>query len=379
LNSKWNWKKAVLGKVNRDYRESFLREDKTQARFLIAIAAVWTSGYFYVDYVDLKLVPLFYSLFTLRIFYLSASIWLFLKLPHIRRSGTVDLAILGWSIAGVLLAFSSNFSRDDISLKIVNSGLAWVLAYYLILPTRHLYKSIPALLVSIFSIYILLNYESITLREITMPVLLSRLGAVIAMNVIGFGIALRLDSQRYHQYLIQKTLIEGRAHLKELATSDSLTGIFNRRSFLEIASTEFDRYLRYGAKFSFAILDVDNLKNINDTYGHPAGDHSIQLLTETITAEKRSSDTSGRLAGDEFGIILPNTSAEKAREVLSRIQISLTDTIVESLNKQQFQVSFSAGVANIDESDKSFDDLYRRADMALLTAKQLGGNRIKKA
>jgi diguanylate cyclase (GGDEF)-like protein len=212
-----------------------------------------------------------------------------------------------------------------------------------------------------------------------MPVLLSRLGAVIAMNVIGFGIALRLDSQRYHQYLIQKTLIEGRAHLKELATSDSLTGIFNRRSFLEIASTEFDRYLRYGAKFSFAILDVDNLKNINDTYGHSAGDHSIQLLTETITAEKRSSDTSGRLAGDEFGIILPNTSADKALEVLSRIKNSLADTIAESPNKQQFQVRFSTGVANIDESDKSFDDLYRRADMALLTAKQLGGNRIKKA
>lgn len=290
----------------------------------------------------------------------------------------VDLAILGWCIASVLLTFTSNFSRADISIKNINVSLAWVLGFYLILPTRPLYKLIPALLFSVFSIYILFNYENPSFQVITMPVLVSKLGAIFAMNVIGFVIALRLDSQRYHQYLIQKTLMDGRAQLKELATSDSLTGILNRRSFLEIAGTEFDRYQRYGEQFSFAIIDVDKLKNINDTYGHPAGDHSIKLLTETINAEKRSSDTIGRLAGDEFGVILPNTSADKALEVLARIKNSLAETIVESPNKQQFQVSFSAGVANINKSDKSFDELYRRADDALLTAKQFGGNRTKK-
>jgi diguanylate cyclase (GGDEF)-like protein len=379
VNSRWNWHEAALGKIDRDYRESFLREDKTQARILIAISAIWAFGYSYVEYMDLKTVPLFYLLFVLRFFFSSASICLSLKLPRINNPSLFDLAILAWSIAVVLLTFTSNLSRDELTIKTINVSLAWVLGFYFILPTKHLYKSIPALLISILSIYILYNYKNLTLHEIGMPVLLSKLSAVLVMNIIGFVIALRLDSQRYHQYLIQKTLIDGRAQLKEMATSDSLTGIFNRRGFFEIASTEFDRYQRYGEKFAFAIIDVDKLKRINDTYGHPAGDHSIKLLTETINAEKRSSDTSGRLAGDEFGIILPNTSAGQALEVLSRIKNSLADTIVESPNKQQFQVSFSAGVASIDESDKSFDDLYRRADKALLTAKQLGGNRIKKA
>jgi len=177
--------------------------------------------------------------------------------------------------------------------------------------------------------------------------------------------------------LIQKTLTEGQAKLKELATSDSLTGIFNRRSFLEIASTEFDRYQRYGELFSFAILDLDKLKLINDTYGHPAGDHSIVLLTETIMSQKHSSDAIGRLAGDEFGLILPGTDALKAHDLLMRVKSSLAETVVEVPSKQHFQVSFSAGIADVRKTDENFDVLYKRADKALMFAKQAGRNRIE--
>ena len=131
--------------------------------------------------------------------------------------------------------------------------------------------------------------------------------------------------------------------------------------------------------FSFAIIDLDKLKNINDTYGHPAGDHSLVLLVDTISLEKRSSDTLGRLAGDEFGLLLPNTSADKAIEVLSRMKSILADTIVESPSKEQFQVSFSAGITSVKKTDENFDALYRRADNALLNAKQSGGNCLEKA
>lgn len=173
-------------------------------------------------------------------------------------------------------------------------------------------------------------------------------------------------------------MIDGRAQLKELATSDSLTGIFNRRSLFETACTEFDRYRRYGETFSFAILDLDKLKCINDTYGHPAGDQALILLAETIKAQKRYSDTVGRLAGDEFGLILPNTSAVNILEVLSRIKNVLEDTVVESTDQQQFRISFSAGVAEAKETDGGFDVLYQRADKVLMSAKQNGGNRLEK-
>lgn len=82
LNSRWNWREAVLGKIDRDYRESFLREDKSQARILIAIAAVWAIGYIYVEYLDLNIVPLFYMLLALRFFFFQRFHLAFLKITQ---------------------------------------------------------------------------------------------------------------------------------------------------------------------------------------------------------------------------------------------------------------------------------------------------------
>jgi diguanylate cyclase (GGDEF)-like protein len=303
----------------------------------------------------------------------------FLKLPKMNNPESLELAILFWSTAGVLLAIISNIILDNTTIKYINLSLVWVLGLHLLLPIRHLYRSIPALLISIFSIYLIFNFDSTSPQALSTPVLLSKVFPILVINVVGFVIALRFDSQRYHQYLIQKTLMAGRAQLKQLATSDSLTGIYNRRSFFEIASTTFDRFQRYGERFSFAILDLDQLKSINDTHGHPAGDHSLILLTEVINAEKRSSDMFGRLAGDEFGLILPNTSDDTAIEVLSRMKNTLEDTIIECPNKKYFKVSFSAGVTGAKKADKSFDALYRRADKALLAAKRAGGGCLVKA
>jgi diguanylate cyclase (GGDEF)-like protein len=377
MNSWWGWRKALFGKVDQDYRQAFLREDKAQVRILIAIVAIWALGYSYVEYLDLNLTHLYYLLGILRISFFIASIALFLKLPKMNNIETVDFAILVWSIACVLLVFISNLSRNNIYVKNIGANLAWALGFYLVLPNRQLFKSIPALLMSIFIVYILSISENTSFLDIIRSTLLSNIAAIIAFNALGFLVSLRLDAQRYQQYLIQRTLVNGRAQLKQLATTDSLTGILNRRSFFESAEVQFDRFKRYKERFSFVIIDIDNLKKINDTYGHPAGDHSILLMTDTINAEKRSSDVIGRLAGDEFGIILPNTSAGKTLDVLLRIQEVLGDTIVESPNKRQFQVNFSAGVTQARKADETFDELYRRADKALLAAKQSGRKRIE--
>ena len=329
-----------------------------------------------MEYRILNLDPRFYLLLAIRLLFVSASLYLYLRFPHIHNINTFDLAVLGWIVVAVILLTASSLSINDINIQRINIYLAWVLGCYF-LPIRLLYKTIPALLLSILSIYFLVTYASLSLQEFPSSIVVAKVGSILGMNVIGFIISLRLDSQRYHQYLIQKTLIEGQAKLKELATSDSLTGILNRRSFLEIASTEFDRYQRYGEPFSFIILDLDKLKTINDTYGHPAGDHAIVLLIETIKEQKRSSDSVGRLAGDEFGLILPGTDAQQARDLLSRVKDILAETVVEVPSKQQFQVSFSAGVADVKQTDDDFDMLYKRADKALMTAKQAGRNRIE--
>jgi len=281
MNTWWDWRKAVFGQIDQGYRKAFLREDKTQFRILIAVGAVWALAHSYVEYLDLGLTPSFYLLVILRLLFISGSILLFQKLPKIHNVDRVDLATLTWGVAIVLLAYISNASRNVIHTRNVNIDLAWVLGFYLILPNRQLYKSIPALLTSLISICILINPENIRLQDITTPSFLANISGIHAMSVIGILTSLRIESHRYQQYLIQKTLIDGRAQLKELASTDSLTGILNRRSFIELAEIQFDRFKRYKENFSFAILDIDGLKTINDTYGHPAGDHSITLLIQT--------------------------------------------------------------------------------------------------
>jgi len=375
----WNWRDAILGRIDPAYRETFLQEDINRARTVIAIVAMMLFGYIYVDYQEFQLNPPFYLLAALRIALFSVSIWLFFYLPKFQNVNTTDYSILTWTIVMVIFSLFSTISRNTVSIENVNINHLWVLGFYLLLPNRQPFKVIPALIVSFMSIYILFDYENINVQGATKLNIITNVSTVIAMNIIGFLSSLQLESQRYHQYLIQKTLLAGREQLRELAITDSLTSILNRRGFLEMAEVEFDRFKRYDETFSFAIIDLDKLKSINDTHGHPAGDLAIQRLVEVIKHEKRFSDTTGRLAGDEFGLLLHNTNADQTLEVMSRIKSTLTKTTVELRNMQQVQVSFSAGVTEVKNADKIFDDIYRRADKALLLAKDKGRNKIEKA
>ena len=374
----WNWRDAVLGRTDPAYRKTFLQEDIHRARIIIAIVAVMVLGHIYVDYLELRLNPPFYLLALFQVALFGASIWLVFYLPKLQNVNFTDCSIFAWSMALVLLSLSSTLSRNTVSIENININHLWVLGFYLLLPNRQPFKLIPALTISLISIYILLNFESIDVQGGTKLSINTNFSIVIFMNIIGFFSSLQLEAQRYHHYLIQKTLLSGREQLRELAITDSLTNILNRRGFLEMADVEFDRFKRYEEIFSFAIIDVDRLKGINDTYGHPAGDLALQKLVEVIKQEKRFSDTVGRLAGDEFGLLLPNTKSAQTLELMSRIKNRLANTAIELPNNQQFQVSISAGVTEVKTTDAIFDDIYRRADKALLSAKEKGRNKIEK-
>ncbi len=375
----WNWKDSILGKIDPAYREAFLQEDINRARIVIAIVAIMALGYIYIDYQELRLIPSFFLLAIYQVILFGASAWLFFYLPKLKNVRITDYSILAWSLAMVLLTLFSITSRETISIENINTNNLWVLGFYLLLPNRQPFKLIPALAISLFSIYLLFNFESTNIHGATRLNIITNASTLIAMNIIGFFSSIQLEAQRYHQYLIQKTLLAGREQLRELAITDSLTGTLNRRGFIEMANVEFDRSKRYGETFSFAIIDMDRLKKINDTHGHPAGDLALQKLVEAIKLEKRFSDTTGRLAGDEFGLLLPNTKSDQALEIMSRIKTRITETAIELQNNQRLQISVSAGVTEVKNSDNIFDDIYRRADKALLFAKDQGRNKIEKA
>lgn len=159
------------------------------------------------------------------------------------------------------------------------------------------------------------------------------------------------------------------------AKTDGLTGMLNHRSFYEALEAELRRSQRYGGQLSVIMADVDNLKPINDTYGHRAGDMAIKQVSRRMSACIRQIDAAARYGGDEFAVILPNTSIEDAVMVAERMveMVSGTPMVWE---QNEIPLSVSVGVGQYG-SETCPGDVTKGTDKALYAAKQAGKNNVK--
>ncbi len=167
-------------------------------------------------------------------------------------------------------------------------------------------------------------------------------------------------------------LIEGELHLRHIAATDHLTGALSRGAWTERAQIEVSRARRYGRKLSLAMLDIDKFKAINDTYGHPAGDIVIRHVAELCSLALRQSDAFGRYGGEEFVLLMPETSAGEAFTVAERIR----HVFASHANDLGVPVhcTVSIGVSELEAADTSVTSLLARADKALYKAKRSGRN-----
>jgi diguanylate cyclase len=162
--------------------------------------------------------------------------------------------------------------------------------------------------------------------------------------------------------------------MSELAREDPLTKSLNRRGMLEALGREMNRGQRYKIPLCIALLDIDNFKQLNDKLGHQAGDHALVHLVAVIKATLRQMDVIARFGGEEFLLLLPNTSLVDAMQAVTRIQRELTRSIFMH-EHQRVLVTFSAGAALV-ASGESQDSLIQRVDAALYRAKREGKNRV---
>ena len=169
-------------------------------------------------------------------------------------------------------------------------------------------------------------------------------------------------------------LEELKAHLHELAMTDELTNIYNRRAFMEYTNKEFSKSERNGSSLSTLIIDLDRFKAVNDTYGHQAGDMVLQQFTTATQTILRNGDLFGRLGGEEFGLLLPATSIEEANILAERIRKHVSNTRIQ-LKEKSLNITVSIGVACL-HPGMSLNDLFHNADMALYQAKQSGRDRV---
>ncbi len=167
------------------------------------------------------------------------------------------------------------------------------------------------------------------------------------------------------------------ARLHYLATTDGLTELTNRRSFLQRLLEEFYRSRRYGLSLSLIILDIDHFKSINDSYGHPAGDKVLKKLGGLLKDHVRVHDLPGRYGGEEFVILLPQTDLDGARILAEKLRSLVEATPFPIGRAQEIRVTISLGVARIDASRMTEPmALVKTADEALYHAKESGRNRV---
>lgn len=162
--------------------------------------------------------------------------------------------------------------------------------------------------------------------------------------------------------------------IHNLANTDPLTSILNRRRFFELAEIEFTKASITFQPLSVIMLDVDDFKKFNDQYGHKIGDDVLVLVADTCKASLRSDDILGRLGGEEFAVVLPNTRLADAYEVAARLRLAVQSITLANIAPQA--VTVSVGVADYTSSCKSFDVLLERADKAMYSAKNAGRNQI---
>jgi diguanylate cyclase (GGDEF)-like protein/PAS domain S-box-containing protein len=163
--------------------------------------------------------------------------------------------------------------------------------------------------------------------------------------------------------------------LKHQATTDVLTGVFNRRHFLDVSRNEQKRAARFKQPISIALVDLDHFKQINDTYGHAAGDQALIDLTRICHQNIREIDLFARFGGDEFAVLLPGATGGQAMQVLERIHQAVSALPFE-LNGRQVPITITAGLACSKDGSESLDALLIRADQALYRAKETGRNRM---
>ena len=184
---------------------------------------------------------------------------------------------------------------------------------------------------------------------------------------------------RINRVIRERALINERDNmierLKKLSIQDPLTELFNSRHFYAQLGDEIQRSERYLHPLALIFIDIDHFKAINDTHGHMVGDQALLLIAKKIQASLRSQDTAYRFAGDEFTIILPETTSDNARFVADRIKAEMEKESLVIREQKIAKITLSMGVAEYQRDEKK-EEFVHRADVTMYEAKKKGGNSI---
>ena len=192
------------------------------------------------------------------------------------------------------------------------------------------------------------------------------LGRTVSMVTAMCDYFMQVNPMLREPVLVEVNLLRQR---EENAYKDELTGLFNRRSFNQEIPREMERFRRFGHPFSLLMLDLDHFKDFNDTYGHSAGDQALRDLAQILGETARLLDSVVRYGGEEFAVILPQTTREEAVGVAERIRLAVQRHVINFAGQQLPTITVSLGLACFPNDALDMASLVQRADQALYQAK----------
>ena len=203
------------------------------------------------------------------------------------------------------------------------------------------------------------------------------------VGLIGYSLAILIPAviasvASYFTLSLYFELEQSRMEIRDLAITDDLTQVFNRRYFFELADREIERSRRTGGPLAIVLFDIDDFKLVNDHHGHLAGDLVLQEMCRVCQAIVRPYDVFARFGGEEFVFLLPDTDESMARAFADRLRQLIARHIV-TYKDTSVQITVSVGLAVFTPRRDSLDDLISRADSALYKAKDFGKNRLETA
>lgn len=360
-----------LGTVEDEYRREHFKGDKMQSVIILMSVAFLIFGMLRMDQVLFAgEQQLFLWMAAYRLIYLFVTSVAVLLLLRIREHEILDRIVFGWALMTAVYLVLFNFTRPANYLT-TPFDILFPFGLYLLSPLRLKYNSILTLTFSIAIIIVDTIYKS----GLSQTVLSAAVVSQIMVHLIGLPASMQIQSYRrksFKAYLDQK---DAREMANYLINIDGLTKCMTRQYFMEMAEKEFLRTKRYNLPLSLLMLDLDHFKRINDRYGHQFGDQILQRFATVALEQKRAQDIFGRLGGEEFALLLPNTALKNARLVAERIQQTWASASL-AVDGQGVRSTVSIGVVEINSNDPSFYALLHRSDSAMYNAKRRGRNRV---
>jgi diguanylate cyclase (GGDEF)-like protein len=360
-----------IGDLEPAYRRHFLKADVDQA--VVGLWFLVIPGMFFAisDFMLVGFGPIFAALAVVRTFMGISTLVTIRYVRTVTEPASLDRALLIWSLLGVSTVFIMNSLRPPSHTLQLGIQALLLLAIYLVIP-----NNLQARLgMAIFVILMTAVLNLFGRRSADPLMALQVWSTVLLANVMGVAISARFFTLRRQQFLGRVELERIRDDLHTIATTDSLTGLLSRRRLLELGEQDLARARRYSRALSVLALDLDHFKQINDRYGHAAGDTVLVAVADALRAQTRQHDLLGRIGGEELAIVLPETSLDAAERLAERIRLRIAE-LRPLADGVPMHVTVSLGVAQACADDASIQDVLKRADRALYRAKAQGRDRV---